>query len=170
MIATFLVDHRWLAPAALMMVLLVGPVVGSWLVTRTTTAWVLTGITLLPLILLTLVPQDRELFGRCQLRWEIPTLAGPESMANILLFVGPVLLAGVATRRPIRIMAAGSGLSAAVEALQAAMPAIGRSCDSDDWVNNTIGAVIGAALALLSLAVAAWRSRRVASSSVEIRE
>jgi uncharacterized membrane protein YccC len=119
---------------------------------------------LLPVAFLTLVPEDRQLFARCQLRWAIPTLTGPESMANILLFVVPVLLAGVATRRPVLVMLAGSGLSALVEAFQAAVPALGRSCDSDDWVNNTIGAVIGGLLALLALALASYRTRRALSS------
>jgi VanZ family protein len=101
-------------------------------------------------------------------------------MANILLFVAPVLLAGVATRRPVLVMVAGSGLSVVVEVCQAAVPALGRSCDSGDWVNNTIGTVIGALLALLALAphssrfaalpsggggrVQPWRCRRVRSS------
>ena len=109
---------------------------------------------MLPLALLTLMPQDRELFARCEVRWELPTLTGPESLANILLLVVPVLLAGVATRRPLLAVLAGSGLSVVVEAVQAAVPAIGRSCDSGDWINNTIGAVIGGALAGLSLTVA----------------
>jgi glycopeptide antibiotics resistance protein len=159
MISTFLIEHRWLAPAALALLVLVGPLVGSWLVARPRAAWVLTGVTLLPLALLTLVPEDRELFARCEIRWEIPTLTGPESLANILLFVAPVLLAGVATRRPVLVMVAGSGLSVIVEVCQAAVPALGRSCDSGDWVTNTIGAVIGALLALLALALAPHSSR-----------
>ncbi|GAA2587972.1 hypothetical protein GCM10010435_77890 [Winogradskya consettensis] len=115
---------------------------------------------MLPLALLTLVPQDRELFARCEVRWELPTLTGPESLANVLLFAVPVLLAGVATHRPLLAVLAGSGLSVVVEAVQAAVPAIGRSCDSGDWINNTIGAVIGGALAWLSLTAAARRTRR----------
>ncbi|MEV4707821.1 VanZ family protein [Actinoplanes sp. NPDC049316] len=143
-----------------MLLILVGPLAGSWLVTRPRIAWVLTAVSMLPLALLTLMPVDRELFARCEVRWQVPTLTGPESLANILLFVAPVLLAGVATRRPVLAALAGSGLSVVVEAVQAAVPAIGRSCDSGDWINNTIGAVIGGALAWLSLTVAARRKRR----------
>ena len=120
----------------------------------------LTAASMLPLALLTLMPVDRKLFARSEVRWELPTLTGPESLANILLFVAPVLLAGVATRRPVLTVLAGTGLSVVVEAVQAAVPAIGRSCDSGDWINNTIGAVIGGALAWLSLTVAARRKRR----------
>ncbi|MEV4640961.1 VanZ family protein [Actinoplanes sp. NPDC049548] len=162
MISTFLVEHRWIAPAALVLLILAGPLAGSWLVTRPRIAWVLTAASMLPLALLTLVPQDRELFARCEVRWELPTLTGPESLANILLFVAPVLLAGVATRRPVLAVLAGTGLSVVVEAVQAAVPAIGRSCDSGDWINNTIGAVIGGPLAWLSLTAAERRQRRQA--------
>ena len=38
-----------------------------------------------------------------------------------------------------------------VEALQALLTGIGRSCDTDDWWCNTLGAVIGAALAWVAL-------------------
>lgn len=162
MISTFLVEHRWIAPAALVLLVLVGPLAGSWLVTRPRIARVLTAVSMLPLALLTLVPVDRELFARCEVRWDFPTPAGPESLANILLFVAPVLLAGVAIRRPVLAVLAGSTLSVMVEAVQAAVPAIGRSCDSGDWINNTIGAVIGGALAWLSLTVAARRKPRQA--------
>ncbi|MGC5030841.1 VanZ family protein [Micromonospora sp. DT229] len=165
MISTFLVAHRWIAPTALVLVILVGPLAGGWLTTRPRIAWGLTAASMLPLALLTLVPQDREIFARCEVRWELPTLTGPESLANILLFIVPVLLAGVATRRPILAVLAGGGLSVVVEAVQAAVPAIGRSCDSDDWINNTIGAVIGGALAWLSLTAAARRARRACSTS-----
>ena len=130
-----------MAPAALVLLVLVGPLAGTWLVTRPRIAWVLTAVSMLPLALLTLVPVDRELFARCEVRWELPTLTGPESLANILLFIAPVLLAGVATRRPVLAALAGSALSVVVEAVQAAVPAIDRSCDSGDWINNTIGAV-----------------------------
>ena len=37
---------------------------------------------MLPLALLTLVPVDRELFARCEVRWELPTLTGPESLTR----------------------------------------------------------------------------------------
>ncbi len=165
MISTFLIEHRWVAPTALVLLVLIGPLAGRWLVTRPRTAWVLTVASMLPLALLTLVPQDRELFARCEVRWELPTLTGPESLANILLFAAPVLLASVATRRPALTTLAGSGLSVVVEAIQAAVPAIGRSCDSGDWINNTIGAVVGGALAWLSLTAARRQTRRASPTS-----
>ncbi len=46
MISTFLVEHRWIAPAALMLLILAGPVAGTWLVTRPRNAWMLTAASL----------------------------------------------------------------------------------------------------------------------------
>lgn len=43
-------------------------------------------------------------------------------------------------------MVDGTGLSVTIEATQAAVTSLGRSCDSNDWITNTMGAVIGAAL------------------------
>ena len=40
------------------------------------------------------------------------------------------------------------------EAVQALVPAIGRSCSTNDWLSNSIGAAIGAALAALALRLA----------------
>ncbi len=67
-------------------------------------------------------------------------------MANVVLFVTPVLLATVAAPRPLPARAAGMGLSLRIEALQAAVTGLGRSCDSNDWLINTIGSLIGAIL------------------------
>ena len=102
----------------------------------------LTAASMLLLALLTLMPQDRELFARCERWWET-TLTGPESLANILLLVRAGLSGRRGHRRPVPAARAGSGLSVVVEAVQAAGPAMGRSCDSGDWIDNTIGAVIG---------------------------
>ena len=59
----------------------------------------------------------------------------------------------LATRRPLLLLVAGTALSVAVEAFQAAVPALGRSCDANDWTMNTAGTVAavlvgGAMLAL----------------------
>ncbi len=42
-------------------------------------------------------------------------------------------------------------------AAQAMLPALGRSCTSDDWIANSAGALIGGALAAGALAVARRR-------------
>ena len=114
-------------------------------------------MSLLPVVALTLVPVDRELFARCTVQWALPTPGRVELMANVVLFVAPVLLAGVATRRPAMVLVGAAGLSAGLEAFQALVPAIGRSCDTSDWLCNTIGAAVGAMLAGISLRLARRR-------------
>jgi len=146
-----LLEHPWLSPAALLLMVVLGPLLGRWLVPRPSLAWLSAGVALLPVVGLTLVPVDREVFERCAVQWALPAPGRVELMANVVLFVAPVLLAGVASRRPVLVMAVGSGASAGLEALQALVPTIGRSCDTNDWLSNTIGAVIGAVIASAAL-------------------
>jgi hypothetical protein len=160
MISTVLVAHPWLSPTALALLVVLGPLVGAWLTARPRTAWALTAASLLPVLGLALVPVDGTRFERCAVQWALPTPGRVELMANVLLFVAPVLLAGVATRRPLATLLVASGASIGVEVVQALVPAIGRSCDTNDWLSNTIGALIGAGLAWLALRLAATRSHR----------
>lgn len=159
MLTDFLLEHRWLMPTVLAALVLVGPVAGSQLVDRPRLAWLLAGVALLPVAALTLVPVDRELFQRCEVAWLLPTPARAELFGNLVLFVAPALLVAVATRRPALTFVAACLLSAGIEAFQALVPAMGRSCDTTDWLSNSIGAAIGVALALLAMALATRRSR-----------
>lgn len=152
-ITNLLLERPWLPPTALAVLVVVGPFVGAWLVTRPWLTGLLTGLSLLTVAALTLVPVDREPFASCVVQWALPTPGRVELFANVVLFVAPVLLTAVATRRPAIVLVAGSALSAALEGIQAAVPAIGRSCDTSDWLCNTIGAVIGALLAWAALAL-----------------
>ena len=154
MITTILVEHPWLSPAALTVMLVVGPFLGAWLSGRPRLAWSLAALSLVPVALLTLVPVDRELYSRCEVAWVLPTVGRVELAANVVLFVAPALLVAVATRRAGLTLVAGSALSAAVEAFQALVPALGRSCSTNDWLSNSIGAVIGAGIGLLALRLA----------------
>jgi hypothetical protein len=151
-ITTILVEHPWMSPAALAALLLLGPFVARWLAARPRLAWAATALALLPVALLTLVPVDRELVERCEVAWTLPTPGRVELAANVILFAAPALLAVAATRRPLLVVLAGSGLSAAIEALQAAAPVLGRSCSTNDWLSNTIGTLLGAAVAAAALA------------------
>ncbi|HYF72353.1 MAG TPA: VanZ family protein [Nocardioides sp.] len=155
MISTVLVEHPWLSPSALAILVVLGPLVGSRLAGSPRVAWWLTAAALLPVAVLTLTPVDRELYGRCEVAWSLPTVGRVELAANVVLLVAPTLLAGVASRRPLVALAAGSGLSLVLEAVQALVPAIGRSCSTNDWLSNTIGAAIGATLAWAALRLAA---------------
>ncbi|WP_069385892.1 VanZ family protein [Cellulosimicrobium cellulans] len=156
MISTLLVAHPWFSPAVLCALVLLGPLAGRWLLQRPRVAWTLFGVSLLPVVLLTLVPTSREVFERCAVGWVLPTFGRVELMANVILLVPPVLLAAVAARRPVLALLGGVAGSAVIEAVQALVPALGRSCDTNDWLSNAIGALLGAALG----AVAMWLSRR----------
>lgn len=136
------------------MLLVVGPLAGRWLLPRPRLALALTLVSLVPVFALTLVPVDRELFERCTVQWALPTPGRPELFANVVLLAVPALLAAIATRRPLLVLFAASGFSAGLETLQALIPAIGRSCDTNDWLANTIGAAVGVAVAFS----ASWRS------------
>ena len=147
MITNVLLEQPWLSPAALVLMVVLGPLLCRWLTARPRLAWSLTSLALLPVALLTLVPVDREVFERCATQWAIPTPGRVELMANVVLFVAPVMLAGVAMRAPVRAVLLGCGLSASLELLQAVVPSIGRSCDTNDLLSNAIGAAIGGAIA-----------------------
>ena len=160
MLSTLLVAHPWFSPAVLAVLVVGGPLVGRWLLRRPPrVSWVVCGITLLPVALLTLVPTSREVVDRCAVGWTLPTFGRVELMANVILFVPPVLFAAIASRRPVLALAAGVVASAGIEAVQALVPALGRSCDTNDWLSNSIGAAVGAVLAGLAL----WLARRPGS-------
>lgn len=152
--STILVEHPWLSPTALAVLLIAGPLVGRWLTGRPRLTWWLTAAALVPVAALTLLPVDRELYSRCEVAWSLPTVGRVELAANVVLFVAPVLLAAVATRRPALALVGGSAVSAAIELVQALLPALGRSCSTNDWLSNTIGTAIGAGLGLLALQLA----------------
>ena len=161
MISTLLVAGPWLTTVALAGIVIVGPLLGWWLARRPRVMWVLAAMAMLVVLGLTLTPDDARPAAGCAVQWSLPRLGSVEVIANLILFVPPVLLAGVASRRPIVAALAGSGLSAVIEVLQALIPAIGRSCDTNDWLYNSLGAVLGALLAALALRLA----RRVRSTT-----
>lgn len=165
MITDVLVQYPWLAPAAFAALVILAPALGAGLVRQPRIAWVLAGLSVLPVLAVTLVPVQRELFARCTFQWALPTPGRVELFANVLLFVAPVLLAGVASRRPALTAAVGSGVSALIEAVQALLPALGRSCDTNDWLSNTIGAAVGGLLAVAALVIA--RRSRTARSPLD---
>ncbi|MEP9363768.1 VanZ family protein [Nocardioides sp. CN2-186] len=154
MITTFLIEHPWLSPTALALLAILGPVVGRRVVDRPGTAWLLTGLATLPVVVLTMLPTDRTAFERCEVAWMLPTVGRVELAANVVLFVAPALFAAVATRRPGRVLVAASAGSALIEAAQAMLPEIGRSCSTNDWLSNTIGVAIGVLLGVLALRLA----------------
>lgn len=69
-----------------------------------------------------------------------------QALLNVLLFVPAAGLLALAAGRPGRCLAAGVGLSVAVEAIQALLPGLGRSCQLHDLIANAVGAVAGVVL------------------------
>ncbi|CAM3658446.1 VanZ family protein [Nocardioides zeicaulis] len=159
MSTTILVEHPWLTTVALAALVVLGPVVGHLLVARPRLSGWLGVAALLPIAVLTLAPTSRSLAVGCAIEWSLPTLGAVELMANVVLFVPAVLLLAVATGRPVLVLLAASLASGLVELVQALVPALGRSCSTNDWLSNTLGAALGAALATLALAVARRSAR-----------
>ena len=160
MISDLLIAYRGLVPVAFLLTALGCAGVGYLLLRSgrrgTRIAWSLTASSLLPVAALTLLPSlNSQVSGDvCTVQFDYPTFGRVELAANIALFVPLAFFATLATRRPLVVALAGSGLSAAIEALQALLPAIGRACDTNDWMMNTIGTVIGVLLAGGTAAVA----------------
>jgi len=157
-ITTFLVEHPWITTATFVSLVTIGPVVGYWLIDRPLLAKVLALASTLPIAVLTLVPASRELAVGCATEWDLPTFGAVELMANVVLFVPPALLLGVGFRRPLVVLLGASMVSGLVEVTQAFVTALGRSCTTNDWLANTLGAALGAAIATL-----AFRLRRRAN-------
>ncbi|RSN42105.1 VanZ family protein [Amycolatopsis sp. WAC 04197] len=150
MITNFLLDHSALVPVAILLVALVCAVLGHLFAGRHRVLWMLTGVALVPVVALTLVPNRHTIDEiLCTVQFSLPTLGSVELLANVALFLPPVYFAALASRRPVTMFAAGSALSAVIESLQAVVPAIGRACDTNDWLMNTIGALLAAGMAWL---------------------
>ncbi|WP_165949463.1 VanZ family protein [Kribbella turkmenica] len=74
-------------------------------------------------------------------------LTSIQGLLNVLLFVPVAGMLTLSGGRPADGIAAGIGMSAAVEAIQALLPQLGRSCQLHDLIANTLGVVAGVGLA-----------------------
>jgi glycopeptide antibiotics resistance protein len=156
-ITTVLVEHPWITTLGFAASLMLGPVVGYWLVGRPQLNRWLAMAALVPVALLTLAPTRRSLDVGCAVEWNFPTFGAVELMANVVLFVPPVLFFGVAIGRPFLVLLGATVASGLIELFQAVVPVLGRSCSTNDWLSNTFGSVLGAALAALALGVSRFR-------------
>ena len=154
MISYFLFEQPWLSTALLVAFTIVGPFVGIYLAERPLIAWLASGLSLAPVILLTFIPYPRPISTRCTFQWSLPTPGQAELMANVILFAVPALLFCVASQRAAVVWAAAVGLSVVTEMTQALVPETGRSCDASDVLSNAIGAAIG-----VCLGIASWKLR-----------
>jgi hypothetical protein len=162
-LSTLLVQVSWLPAAVLLLAVLVGPFVGAVIARRTTLLRGLFVVSLLIVAGLTLYPEGGTDSGiSCAVEAPYFSLRAAETLANVLLFIPPVLLAGLLFRRPVLTALGGSAASALVELAQAVVPALGRACDTGDWITNTIGAVLGGVVATAALALE--RRRRLSTT------
>lgn len=153
-VPTLLVEHAGLVPAALLLVVL-GCAGAGWVARARPRAlrW-LTGLALVPVLGLTLAPDDRgRVHARCEVAFALPSPGSVELLANVALFVPVAVFALLLLRRPLPVVAAGSLLSAGIEGVQALATGLGRSCTTNDWAMNTLGAVLGVVVGVAVLRV-----------------
>jgi VanZ like family len=74
-------------------------------------------------------------------------LTSLQGLLNVLLFVPAAGMLTLASGRPVDGIAAGVGMSAAVEAVQALIPQLGRSCQLHDLIANSLGVFCGVGVA-----------------------
>jgi hypothetical protein len=160
MISTFLAEHSTVVPAALLLVALLCVGIGYAILGSRRHAyrgaWALAGLSVLAVLALTLSPSSGHGPDRvvCTVQFLVPRQIGVEGLANVALFFPPVFFGALATRRPLLMVVAGSGLSAVIEVLQAVLPALGRACDTNDWMMNSLGSVTGGLLGVGTIALA----------------
>ncbi|MCX4747321.1 VanZ family protein [Kitasatospora sp. NBC_01287] len=80
--------------------------------------------------------------------------ADQQGLLNVVMYVPLAFLGVLLVNRPLIMLTGCWLLSATTETAQALLPEIGRACDSQDFVTNATGALLGVALAV------AWRSLR----------
>src|SRR5687768_6803209 len=102
----------------MLLIALAAVAVGYLVLRNRRITWTLVVLSALPVLALTLVPagvrMDEVL---CAVQFAVPSPGSVELLANVALFFPPVFFATLATRRPLLMLAAGAGLSAAIEAI-----------------------------------------------------
>ena len=155
MISTFLVEHAplvrigfWAAVAAATLL--------AWVLHRFRLRRVLLGLSavaVVAVLVLTLLPDGARPGGvTCTVQFSVP-FQGIDTLANVAMLLPLVLFLGTATNRPLTILIGAVALSAVIEVVQALAPVLGRRCDTNDWFMNTVGAVLGAVIALVICAL-----------------
>ena len=155
MISTFLVEHAplvrigfWVAVAAATLL--------AWVLHRLRLRRVLLGLSavaVVAVLVLTLLPDGARPGGvTCTVQFSVP-FQGIDTLANVAMLLPLVLFLGTATNRPLTVLTGAVALSAVVEVVQALAPVLGRRCDTNDWFMNTVGAVLGAVIALVICAL-----------------
>ena len=150
-ISTLLAGDPTLYRVLLVAVVLVIVIAGYLLVKRRPGSLVVlkvgAALSLGAVLAFTLSPAGGATRESCNLDLSFAYFLGIERFANVALFVPLAYLVSLATRRPILIFAATSLISVGIETVQVLLPGLGRACDINDWLTNTLGAAIGALLA-----------------------
>lgn len=154
MISTFITEHFLLVRIVLVVgvvgaIVLAGVLAGAGRTGRRVAAGIAAAAVLVVLGL-TLTP-DTPSGTTVTCNLEPYRIVGDEF--NIALFLLPALFAVIASRRPGAVLAVAVGLSLVIEVVQATAPSLGRRCDIDDWLANSVGAVTGVLLAMVVLAL-----------------
>ncbi|MWV51265.1 VanZ family protein [Rathayibacter sp. VKM Ac-2803] len=158
MISTILVENAALVRVLFWVAIAASAVLG-WLLVRAGRSRALSVLAALALVAglaVALSPEDNRAPAFCTVQFSVP-FQGLDTLANIAMLLPLTLFAALRIRRPVLVAAAVSGLSALIELVQALLPDLGRSCDTDDWFMNTVGALVGAVLAAVILLVESRR-------------
>lgn len=161
MISTLLAENPALARVLFLVAVAASTVLG-WLLHRShrpRALVVLATIGLFGTLALTLTPSSGRATVFCTVQFSVP-FQGVETLANVALMLPLTLFAALRLGRPLPVLAAVSGMSALIELFQALVPILGRACDTNDWFMNTVGAALGALLAVVIIAVEARRPER----------
>ena len=126
-------------------------------VTGRTIAGALSGVALLVVLGLTFAPDK---YPVAAIGCNLEAQSFYTDYLNVALFYLPVLFAVIATRSPWIVLAFGIGMSAAIEAIQAVLPVLGRRCDLNDWATNSLGTLIGVLVGFVVIVVFARLRRR----------
>lgn len=165
MISTFLVEHAPLVRAAFWVAVAVAGGL-AWVLHRLRLRRVLlglSGVSLIAVLVLTLLPDGARPGGvTCTVQLSVP-FQGVETLANVAMLLPLVLFLGTATNRPLTVLAGAVTFSSAIEVVQALAPVLGRRCDTNDWFMNTVGALLGVAIAVVICRLGRHRGTRPAS-------
>jgi glycopeptide antibiotics resistance protein len=166
-ISTLLAENPTLVRILFVVVVASSTVIG-WLLhqsRRSSALLILATISLVGTLALTLSPSSGFATAFCTVQFSVP-FQGIDTLANVAMMLPLTLFAALRLGRPLPVFAAVSCLSALIELLQALVPTLGRACDTNDWFMNTIGAALGAVLAVvISTVVEAHRSGRLHRTS-----
>ncbi|MEU6343741.1 VanZ family protein [Streptomyces sp. NPDC046977] len=115
-------------------------------------------------LLLTFWGSGSGYVGNCTISRQVSeAFLNDQGLLNVALFVPLGLFGALALRQPVAVALGAGALSLTIEVVQGTVPVVARTCDSSDWVANSTGAALGAALgwgltaAAARMRVPAWR-------------